>query len=101
MDVTAEFETHRDHLRRIAHRMLGSPSEADDALQEAWLRLSRADTSDVANLRRWLTTVVARICLDMLRRRTLRREDALDARIPEPSAPGPDHAAELADSVGL
>jgi DNA-directed RNA polymerase specialized sigma24 family protein len=68
------FENHRAHLQAVAYRMLGSPAEADDAVKEAWLRLSRADTSDVANLGGWLTTVVARICLDMLRSRTARRE---------------------------
>jgi RNA polymerase sigma-70 factor (ECF subfamily) len=86
--------------------MLGSTSEADDAVQEAWLRLSRSDTSDVANLRGWLTTVVARVCLDMLRSRKSRREESLDARAPEPivsRAHGidPEHEAVLADSVGL
>ncbi len=75
-DVMAEqFEAHRTHLRAVAYRMLGSFSEADDAVQESWLRLSRADTSDVANLGGWLTTVVARVCLDMLRSRASRRED--------------------------
>lgn len=113
------FEAHRRHLRAVAYRMLGSLSEADDAVQESWLRLSRADTSGVENLRGWLTTVVGRVCLDMLRSRTSRREDPLpdDAPLlPGGSAglvggralaggggdPGdPEHQAELADSVGL
>ncbi len=79
-DLLAErFEEHRGHLRGVAYRMLGSLSEADDAVQEAWLRLSRADADGVDNLGGWLTTVVARVCLDMLRSRTARREDSLDA----------------------
>jgi RNA polymerase sigma-70 factor (ECF subfamily) len=101
-----EFEEHRSHLRAVAYRMLGSVSEADDAVQEAWLRLDRADTGDVENLRAWLTTVVARISLDMLRSRTSRREQPFDSRIPEPivsPADGldPEHEALIADSVGL
>ena len=96
------FEANRSHLRRVAYRMLGSPAEADDAVQEAWLRLSRSDTSEVANLGGWLTTVVARICLDMLRSRNARKEEALDERIPEPAAPNAaEQEALLADSVGL
>jgi RNA polymerase sigma factor (sigma-70 family) len=107
------FEAHRGHLRLVAYRMLGSLSEADDAVQESWLRLSRADSSGVENLRGWLTTVVGRVCLDMLRSRTSRREDPLpdDAPLlPGRSAglPGgpdgsgdPEHQAMLADSVGL
>jgi RNA polymerase sigma factor (sigma-70 family) len=100
------FEENRTHLRGVAYRMLGSLSEADDAVQEAWLRLSRADTSSVENLKGWLTTVVARVCLDMLRSRRSRREDQLDANVPEPVATGqqgadPEHEALLADSVGL
>ena len=84
-DLLAErFEEHRAHLRAVAYRMLGSPSEADDAVQEAWLRLSRADADDVENLRGWLTTVVARVCLDMLRSRTSRREEPLEADVPDP-----------------
>jgi RNA polymerase sigma-70 factor (ECF subfamily) len=82
--LAEQFEAHRAHLRAVAYRMLGSPSEADDAVQEAWLRLSRADTSDVTNLGGWLTTVVARVCLDMLRSRTSRREEPLGARLGEP-----------------
>jgi RNA polymerase sigma factor (sigma-70 family) len=97
------FEDHRTHLRGVAFRMLGAAGEAEDAVQEAWLRLQRTDTSDVANLRGWLTTVVARVCLDMLRSRTSRREQPLDPAIAE--LPSPDHDAErelaLADSVGL
>jgi RNA polymerase sigma factor (sigma-70 family) len=109
--LAGEFEGHRAHLRAVAYRMLGSPSEADDAVQEAWLRLSRADTSDVANLGGWLTTVVARVCLDMLRSRTSRREEPLGAQPGEPGGHGipaaaaegtdPEQEAVLADSVGL
>jgi RNA polymerase sigma factor (sigma-70 family) len=102
-DLLAEqFEGNRAHLRAVAYRMLGSPSEADDAVQEAWLRLGRADTSGVRNLRAWLTTVVARVCLDLLRSRTARREDPV-AELPEVSGPAvdPEQHAMLADSVGL
>jgi RNA polymerase sigma factor (sigma-70 family) len=107
------FEEHRGHLRGVAYRMLGSLSEADDAVQESWLRLSRADTSDVENLGGWLTTVVGRVCLDMLRSRTSRREEPLDADVPERTVSrmrrvggreegsDPEHEALLADSVGL
>jgi RNA polymerase sigma-70 factor (ECF subfamily) len=101
------FEEHRTHLRAVAYRMLGSVSEADDAVQEAWLRLSRSDTSAVENLRGWLTTVVARVCLNVLRSRATRRERPLDeVHVPEPiisRADGvdPEHEALLADSVGL
>jgi RNA polymerase sigma factor (sigma-70 family) len=102
MNVTEQFEANRSHLRDVAYRMLGSLSEADDAVQEAWLRLSRADTHDVTNLAGWLTTVVSRICLDMLRSRTSRREEGLDTRASEPRAPNdPEREAILADSVGL
>ena len=102
----AEFETYRGHLRGVAYQMLGSASEADDAVQETWLRLSRADTGSIANLGGWLTTVVARICLDMLRARTARREEPLAPEMPEPvvspdDAANPEHAAVLADSVGV
>jgi RNA polymerase sigma factor (sigma-70 family) len=100
-ELAAAFEEHRSHLRGVAYRMLGSPAEADDAVQEAWLKLARADTSAVENLRGWLTTVVARVCLDMLRSRTSRREEPL-AAAPEPTVAS--RAAvdrELADSVGL
>ncbi|MDB4983726.1 MAG: polymerase subunit sigma-70, partial [Myxococcales bacterium] len=101
--MTIDFERHRSHLRGVAYRMLGSLAEADDAVQEAWLRLERAEPSDVENPRGWLTTVVARICLDMLRTRTSRREEALDPRAESPTSTGPDAAQELmlADSVGL
>jgi RNA polymerase sigma-70 factor (ECF subfamily) len=78
------FEEHRAHLRAVAYRMLGSGSEAEDAVQETWIRLGRTDVGDVANLRGWLTTVVSRVCLDMLRTRTSRREDPLDVRLPDP-----------------
>ena len=82
--LAGEFEEHRAHLRTVAYRMLGSASEAEDAVQETWIRLGRTDVSDVANLRGWLTTVVARVCLDMLRARTSRREDPLDVHLPDP-----------------
>ena len=101
---TEEFERHRAHLQSVAYRMLGSASEAEDAVQEAWLRLNRSDAEAVANLGGWLTTVVARVCLDMLRARRARREEHLGTWLPEPivSLPsGPEHEAELADSVGL
>jgi RNA polymerase sigma factor (sigma-70 family) len=99
MNVTESFEAHRERLRGVAYRMLGSLSEADDAVQEAWLRLSRTDTSDVANLAGWLTTVVARVCLDMLRSRKSKREEPIDATIP--AATDPERELILADSVGL
>jgi RNA polymerase sigma-70 factor, ECF subfamily len=105
--LAERFEEHRTHLRAVAYRMLGSVSEADDAVQEAWLRVSRADTSAVENLRAWLTTVVARVCLNVLRSRRTRRERPLDdVHVPEPiisRAEGvdPEHEALLADSVGL
>src|SRR6266508_3753702 len=104
--LTERFEEHRTRLRAVAYRMLGSLSEADDALQEAWLRLSRADTSGVDNLPAWLTTVVARLCLSMLRTRESRREETLDAHVPEPvighrDGGDPEQEALLADSVGL
>ncbi|MGH2827694.1 MAG: RNA polymerase sigma factor SigJ [Actinomycetota bacterium] len=103
---TERFEEHRPRLRGVAYRMLGSLSEADDAVQEAWLRLSRSDTSGVDNLGGWLTTVVARVCLNMLRTRKSRREEPLDVRLPDPIiSPGdggdPEQEALLADSVGL
>ena len=107
MDEPAQqFETHRSHLRAVAYRMLGSSAEADDAVQEAWLRMSRSGTDDVANLRGWLTTVVARIALDMLRSRAARREEPLETRLPDPVVTAvdgvdPEHTALLADSVGL
>jgi len=104
--LAERFEAHRTHLRAVAYRMLGSLSEADDAVQEAWLRLGRADTDGVENLGGWLTTVVARVCLDMLRSRKSRREEPLGAHLPEPivsreGAIDPEHEALLADSVGL
>jgi RNA polymerase sigma factor (sigma-70 family) len=103
---TERFEEHRTRLRAVGYRMLGSVSEADDAVQEAWLRFSRADTSSVENLAGWLTTVVARVCLDILRSRESRREDPLDVHVPDPiisheSGVDPEHEALLADSVGL
>src|ERR671925_49978 len=96
------FEAHRTHLRAVAYRMLGSVSEADDAVQEAWLRLNRSDTSSVENLPGWLTTVVGRVCLDMLRSRRSRREEPLEER-PAVGAEGPDPEREalLGDSVGM
>ena len=104
--LAQQFEDHRPHLRAVAYRMLGSLSEADDALQDAWVRLSRADTSEVENLEGWLTTIVARVALNMLRARKTRREQPLDVHVPDPiidSADGtdPEHEALLADSVGL
>src|SRR5438874_10797420 len=98
--LAEEFEANRRHLQSVAQRMLGSTSEADDAVQEAWLRLSRSDTSDVANLRGWLTTVVARICLDMLRTRKSRKEDPMGPDVPEPVDETREREAEMADSVG-
>ena len=100
-----QFEKHRRHLRTVAYRMLGSASEAEDAVQETWIRLGRTDVSDVANLRGWLTTVVSRVCLDMLRTRTSRREDSLDVHLPDPIVTRgewePESEALRADSVGL
>jgi RNA polymerase sigma factor (sigma-70 family) len=104
--LAERFEEHRTHLRAVAYRMLGSLSEADDAVQEAWLRLNRSDASAIENLRAWLTTVVARVSLNVLRSRRSRREEPLEVHVPEPivsSADGvdPEHQALLADSVGL
>jgi RNA polymerase sigma-70 factor (ECF subfamily) len=104
--LAGRFEAERAHLCAVAYRMLGSRNEAEDAVQEAWLRLSRSDTSGVENLRGWLTTVVARVCLDMLRSRTVRREEPLDARSPPAIAdseggPDPEQQALMADSIGL
>jgi|SRR5579872_3999540 len=101
-----QFEENRGHLRAVAYRMLGSASEADDAVQEAWLRLNRSDAAAIGNLGGWLTTVVARVCLDTLRSRSARREDALDAHVSEVpanrrSVNDPEQEALLADSVGL
>src|SRR6187431_1002308 len=104
--LALQFEDHRPRLRAVAYRMLGSLSEADDAVQDAWLRLSRADTSKVENLRAWLTTIVARVALNTLRSRRTRREQPLDVRVPDPiidhaDGTDPEHEALLADSVGL
>jgi RNA polymerase sigma-70 factor (ECF subfamily) len=104
--LNQQFEENRPHLRAVAYRMLGSLSDADDAVQDAWLRFSRADTSDVDNLRAWLTTVVARVSLNMLRSRQTRRESSLapqwpDPIIDRPGAADPEHEALLADSVGV
>jgi RNA polymerase sigma factor (sigma-70 family) len=104
--LAQRFEEQRGHLRAVAYRMLGSLAEADDAVQEAWLRLSRTDTDDVANLAGWLTTVTGRICLDMLRSRTARREESLDVHLPDPvisydDGTDPEHEALTADAVGL
>jgi RNA polymerase sigma factor (sigma-70 family) len=104
--IGEQFEVHRTHLRAVAYRLLGSSSEADDAVQEAWLRLSRSDVAGIDNLGGWLTTVVGRVCLDMLRSRRSRREEPFAADAPEPVASGtlgssPEHEALLADSVGL
>ncbi len=104
--LAERFEEHRTRLRAVAYRMLGSVSEADDAVQDAWLRLQRADTSSVENLGGWLTTVVARVCLNMLRLRERRREEPLDVHVPDPiisneSGIDPEYEALLADSVGL
>jgi RNA polymerase sigma-70 factor, ECF subfamily len=106
--LAEQFEEHRPHVRAVAYRMLGSVIEAEDAVQEAWIRLSRTDVSGIDNLRGWLTTVVARVCLDMLRTRASRREDPLDVHVPDPvigaigrGDEGPETDAILADSVGL
>ena len=105
--LAEHFEANRTHLRAVAYRMLGSLSEADDALQEAWLHLSRSDTTGIRNLDAWLTTIVARVCLDMLRSRKSRREVPLGVRVPDPivmsreNGLDPEHEALLADSVGL
>ena len=99
--LTEKFEASRAHLRAVAYRMLGSTSEVDDAVQETWLRLNRSDTSAVANLDGWLTTVVARVCLDMLRSRKSRREEPIGPHVPEPVASDEhERDAEMADSVG-
>jgi len=104
--LAKRFEENRGHLKAVAYRMLGSLNEADDAVQEVWLRLSRSGASGVANLGGWLTTAVARVCLDMLRSRKARREEPLEAHVPDPivspdSVPDPEQETLLADSVGL
>src|SRR6188508_3331100 len=104
--LAERFETNRAHLRGVAYRMLGSLIEADDAVQEAWIRLSRSDTSEVDDLRAWLTTVVGRICLNMLRSRQTRREGSLETHLPDPvvspeDGVDPEQEALLGDSVGL
>src|SRR5262245_23950454 len=106
--LAEQFEEHRPHIRGVAYRMLGSISDVEDAVQESWIRLSRTDISGIDNLRGWLTTVVARVCLDMLRTRASRREDPLDVHVPDPIIralsirdQGPETGAMLADSVGL
>lgn len=104
--LAERFEEQRPHLRTVAYRMLGSVNETDDAVQEAWLRLARIDASGVENLRAWLTTVVARVCLDMLRTRRSRKEDYVGSWLPEPvvtldGSPNPEQEALIADSVGL
>jgi RNA polymerase sigma factor (sigma-70 family) len=104
--LAERFEADRGRLRAVAYRMLGSLSEADDAVQEAWLRLSRSGADDVENLGGWLTTIVGRVCLDMLRSRRSRREEPLDVHVPDPivsheAGVDPEHEALVADSVGL
>ncbi|MFF8381075.1 sigma-70 family RNA polymerase sigma factor [Streptomyces sp. NPDC015661] len=104
--LARRFDADRGHLRAVAYRMLGSLSEAEDAVQEAWFKLSRSDVSGVENLSGWLTTVVGRVCLDMLRSRGSRREDPLEYYVPDPvvrvaDTTDPEHAAELTESVGL
>lgn len=104
--LAERFEAHRSHLRGVAYRMLGSATEADDAVQEAWIRLSRTDTSDVDNLRAWLTTVVGRVSLNMLRSRSTRREASLETHVPDPivspeAGLDPEQEALLGESVGL
>ena len=102
--LARRFEANRGHLRAVAYRMLGSLDEADDAVQEAWIRLSRTDTSDVENLSGWLTTVVGRVCLNMLRSRRTRREAPLDTHVPDPlvspeAGIDPEHEAIVGESV--
>src|SRR5215217_6919906 len=104
--LAERFQAHQPRLRAVAYQMLGSLSEADDAVQETWLRLSRVGTGGVDNLGRWLTTVVARVCLDMLRSRAARREEPLGVHLPDPiidppDAPDPEQEALLGDAVGL
>jgi RNA polymerase sigma factor (sigma-70 family) len=113
--LAARFEEQRPHLRSVAYRMLGSLAEADDAVQDAWLRASRADASEIENLSGWMTTIVARLCLDRLRARSARREDLVGVQLPDPvvsriergpdsavaASPDPEHLTVLADSIGL
>src|SRR5918995_3699337 len=104
--LAERFEEHRNRLRAVAYRMLGSLSEADDAVQETWLRLSRTDSEGIENLGGWLTTVVGRVCLNILRSRRTRREEPLDRHVPDPivtreNGVDAEHEALLADSVGL
>src|ERR1700758_2631418 len=104
--LAQRFEEHRGRLRAVAYRMLGSLSEADDAVQDTWIRLSRIDADEVENLGGWLTTVIARVCLNMLRSRQSRREEPFGPHVPEPiidpvTGVDPEHEALLADSVGL
>jgi RNA polymerase sigma factor (sigma-70 family) len=100
--LAEQFQAHRAHLRSVAYRILGSTDEADDAVQEAWLRLQRTGSTDVDNLGGWLTTVVGRVCLDVLRRRTARREEPLERHLSDAGGgPEPEREAVLADSVGL
>jgi RNA polymerase sigma factor (sigma-70 family) len=104
--LAERFEANRSHLRGVAYGMLGSVTEADDAVQEAWIRLSRTDVSEVDNLRAWLTTVVARVCLNMLRSRRTRRESSLETHLPDPipspeEGLDPEQGALLGDSIGL
>jgi len=106
VDLAARFESNRDRLWAVAFRMLGASGEADEAVQEAWLRLARSDADEIDELSGWLTTVVARICLDMLRARTARREEPLGPHVPDPivspiEGGDPEHEALVADSVGL
>src|SRR6266568_4389226 len=104
--LTERFEEHRTHLKAVAYRMLGSLTEADDAVQDAWLRLSRSGANEVENLGGWLTTIVARVCLNMLRSRNMRREEPMGVHVPDPvisfeDGVDPEHEVLLADSVGL
>ena len=104
--LAERFEEQRTHLRAVAYRMLGSQAEADDAVQDTWIRASGAETNEVENLGGWLTTIVARVCLNMLRSRNVRREESLEVHLPDPvispvEEPGPESEALLADSVGL
>jgi RNA polymerase sigma factor (sigma-70 family) len=104
--LAERFQEHRGHLKAVAYRMLGSLAEADDAVQDVWLRVSRSESKEIDNLRAWLTTIVARVCLNMLRSRNVRREQAMGVHMPDPlvspeDALNPEHEAVLADSVGL